>query len=376
MSTGAATARRLLERTGGPPIISLYFDLDPSEFATAPARAAQARALMDEARRVAADEHAMGHEERSALSGALARIDAYLASDDLPVSDARALAIFCSGEDGLFETVALSQPVTSRVFVDRVAHVEPLATASQDEQWCAVLVSSRAGDIYVGHGREITEHQSIEDYVRGRGNRGATARNTEEQDIEGHLIQLAEAIYRDWQRDGFTTLALSGPAESASRLEELLHNDLRPVLLDSHLNLDASSATASDVRDAVAEALAGKFAAHRSHTLQEMTARANAGDRAAAGVDAVLEALNEQRAETLLLSRDFAATGGRCPSCGMLVAEGVDPCPADGTTIEPVPDLREAVVQAALLQDAAVIAFDQPQDELPPAHPVAALLRF
>jgi hypothetical protein len=37
MSGRATTARRLLERTGGHPVVTLDFDLDPREFATAPA---------------------------------------------------------------------------------------------------------------------------------------------------------------------------------------------------------------------------------------------------------------------------------------------------------------------------------------------------
>jgi len=98
--------------------------------------------------------------------------------------------------------------------------------------------------------------------------------------------------------------------------------------------------------------------------------------RAVSGVAVTLEALTERRVQVLLLSRDFSAAGARCPICGMLLAEGVETCPADGTALEPVPDLREAVVQAALLQDARVIAFDQPQGALGVGRPIAALLRF
>ena len=371
MSGGADAARRLLERTGGHPVVSLYFDLDPQQFATAPARATQARALIDEGRR-AGDEADLGHEDRASLADDLARLDTYLGSDELPVSGARALAIFASGQDDLFETVTLSAPVAPSVFVGLSPHLEPLVTADAPRRWCAVLVSSQSGEVFLGEGTEITGHDSLEDYVRGRGDRGATARNTQEQDVHGHLIQLAEAVYRDWQREPFTTLALSGPTEPVSRLQELLHNDLRPALLPSHLDLDASSASEADVREAMAAALAEQAAAERARVLQELAETA----LAVTGLTDTLEALNERRVKTLLLSRDFAATGGRCSSCGLLIADGDKACPADATPMETPIDLREAAVQAALLQDAAVIAYDEPQDELPPARPVAALLRY
>lgn len=372
MSGPATTARRLLERTGGHPVISLDFDLESEEFATAPARASQARALIDEARRLAEDDDSLDHAERSALDADISRLEGYLASDDLPVSGARALAVFCSGQDDLFETVALPRPTTSRVFVSRVAHVEPLVVQGDDERWCAALVTSRTGDVYRGDGSRVTARQTIKDYVRGHGQGGASGEHTQEHDMEAHLRALAQAIYHDWQQDAFTTLALSGPVEAVARLEDLLHNDLRPLLAAAHLDVDVASATESEVRDAVA----GVIDAKREEAAERALAELTETTRAVTGVADTLEALNERRVKTLLLSRDFSATGGRCPSCGLLVADGDGTCPAEGTPMETGIDLREAAVQAALLQDAAVMAYDEPQDALPPARPLAALLRF
>jgi release factor family 10 len=372
MSGRATTARRLLERTGGHPVVTLDFDLDPEEFATAPARASQARALIDEARRLAEDDDALDHADRSALDADLSRLRDYLASDDLPVSGARALVIFCSGQDDLFETVALSRRTASGVFIDRTPHVEPLVLEGDDGPWCAVLVTSRTGDVYRGEGSRVNARETIKDYVRGRGQGDASGEHAQEQDMEGHLGALAEAIYHDWQQEAFTTLALSGPVEAVARLKDLLHNDLRPLLAAAHLDVDGSSATETQVRDAVAGVIDGKRQAAAERALAGLTETT----LAVSGVAATLEALNERRVKTLLLSRDFSATGGRCPSCGLLVTDGVDTCPADGTAVETGIDTREAAVQAALLQDAAVIAYDEPQDALPPARPVAALLRY
>lgn len=50
-SVVAGPARRLSERHTAHPVISLYLDLDPERFATAPARAAQIRSLVDQAAR-------------------------------------------------------------------------------------------------------------------------------------------------------------------------------------------------------------------------------------------------------------------------------------------------------------------------------------
>jgi peptide subunit release factor 1 (eRF1) len=372
MSSAPATARQLLERPGDHPVISLYFDLDPEEFATAPARATQARALIDEAKRLVEADESLDHDDRSSLASDVSRLDDYLASDDLPVSGVRALAIFSSRETDLFETVTLSRPTASNVFISRSPHVEPLVVQGDDEHWCAVLVTSRTGHVYRGKALQVTTEEKIGDYVRGHSQGGAAGENTQEQDIEGHLLNLARAIYHDWQREPFSTLALGGPVESATRLQELLHNDLRPTLAASHLGLDVASATASDLEAAIAEVLDAQRQANAGRALEALTETT----RAVTGAADTLEALNEHRVKTLLLSRDFSGSGGRCPSCGLLVAQGVGTCPADGTPIDPAADLREAAVQAAVVQNAAVIAFDEPQDELGPARPIAALLRF
>src|ERR1700759_1662187 len=117
MST-AAIARRMLERAGRHPVVSVYLDLDPAQFATAPARATQVRSLIDEAERdgrLSRDE--LSHEDRTVLTSDLERLQQYLGSDELPVSGARTVAVFCSGQDDLFEAIPLGAVIAPRVVI-------------------------------------------------------------------------------------------------------------------------------------------------------------------------------------------------------------------------------------------------------------------
>ncbi|MFZ0039986.1 MAG: hypothetical protein WAK93_01655, partial [Solirubrobacteraceae bacterium] len=75
-------------------------------------------------------------------------------------------------------------------------------------------------------------------------------------------------------------------------------------------------------------------------------------------------------------SRGFAASGGRCPQDGLLTISSEGNCPADGTPLVPVADLREAAIQAAILQDAEVIVLDDPPPGPEPDGGIGALLRF
>ena len=343
-------ARRLLDRAGdGHTVVSLYFDLDPGEFATAPARATQASSLLSQAR-AAADALSLDHDATATLRDDLTRLEEYLGSDDLPVSDARALAVFAAG--GLFETVKLSAPAGPAVHVVNGPVIEPLVTAQAGPAWCAVLAALDRAEIYLGARDRIAVHQHSDDYVRGHGSQGGPTGNDESQDAEGHLIKVAAQLHHDWQRARFSVLALGGPVDAVTRLEKLLHNELRPALLPQRLEIDPSAATDSDVAAAVAELVGEATERSRGELLSryadglEAARGSDSPPRAVAGPDAVQEALTEQRVESLLLGVGFE--GGS----------------------------REAAVQAAVRQDADVIAFDDTAAQLPPARPVGALLRF
>jgi hypothetical protein len=345
-------ARRLLDRTGKHVVVSLYLDLDPREFATAPARATQIRSLLDEAHRAAEADDSLEHDAKLALRDDLERIEAYLGSDELPVSRARAVAVFASGGDDLFETVALSVPAGPSVTLAREPMIEPLVAAPGAPAWCAVLAALDRAEILLGSGARVTAHERSEDYVRGHGAEGGPTGHDEEQDIEDHLIGVAARLHRDWQRARFSVLALGGPVQAAAHLEGLLHADLRPALLPQRLEVDPSAAGDPEVAAAVAALVdAQRERAHRELLASLADALGAATDpdrraRAVAGADATDAALREQRVSTLLLGGDF--TG---------------------------PD-REAAIRAAVRQDADVVAFDDEVPELPPARPVAALLRF
>ena len=346
MTTTAEHARRLVERTGTHPVISLYLDLDPTRFATPPARATQVRSLLDEARRLS-EPLALDHDGRVTLEADLGRVEAELGSDELPVSGARGLAVFCSGADDVYETVALTVPTASEVFVAPVAHVEPLVTAPNLGRWCAAVVSSNDAELLEGDGATIIARGGSSTYVRGDNQSGDAQTHAREQDIEDHLLKVVAELEGRLHRDRFELLAVAGPVEIVSRLQSLLRDDLSAVLA-GRLALDPSVASDVDVVLAIEEMAGERRAAARTDALDTLRSRLAGRERVAASIEEVQRALVERRVATLFLSRDFGDADNR----------------------------REAVVQTALLQDAEVLAFTEPLAELPSTRPIAALLRF
>jgi peptide subunit release factor 1 (eRF1) len=372
-------ARRLIEQQSAHRVVSVYLDLDPERFATAPARASQIRSLLDEATKAAERDETLDHEERVALREDLERVRRYLLSREPPFKGARALAIFCSLRDQLFEVIQISRPVQARVVIERKPYIEPLIVAVQERRWCVVLVSRRDARILTGAPDRLNERERIEDDVHGKHDQGglsqANYQRSVEQEAASHLRHVADQVYRRWQRERFDCLALGGPHEVVARFAELLHDDLRRRLISRRVDVDVATAADDQIRTAVLGLVDDAERERERSALDRLTAALASGGRGAGGPQATLEALNERRVETLLLENGIDRHGGRCPRCGLLTVQTHGTCPVDGTELEELEHLREAVVEAALIQDADVIVVQRYPD-LGPHQGIAALLRF
>jgi hypothetical protein len=376
-------AKRLLEATAAEhPVVSVVFDLDPAEFATAPSRATQANSLLDAAHNLESADQSLSHDARQAVRSDLERLTAYLGSDDLPVSGAGALAIYASHGSELFETVALSQPSASAIYLERHPYIEPIVIEPAAQRWCAVLVSTRDVTVDMGAGATVLTRSTGSDYVRGHSQSDGNDERSREQDIEGHLIAVSRQLAEDHRAGRFDVLAIGGPVDALTGLEGRLPDELRSTLV-GRLDVDPSAATEADVAAAVGRLLAQARGEAQEQALAEFSdllaaARGQDGPpRAVAGVADVLEALAEQRVGTLLLTRDFHAAGAQCPHDRMLLPSNVSECPADGTATGPIADLRGPIIAAAVRQDATVLVLGEPDQALgAPGHDIGALLRF
>jgi peptide chain release factor subunit 1 len=354
--------RRLVERRPRHRLVSFYLDLDPEEFAIPKARDSQVHSLIDGAAREVEADDTLDHEDRVGLRDDLARLRAYLTSDEPPFQDARALAVFASGRDELFEVIRILQPVQGRVVIGAAPYIEPLIDAAQARRWCVALVSEQNARVFTGTPDTLSERERI-----------GLREQFEEEDL--HLRDVAERLERRWLSERFDLLAVGGEREVVPRFEAMLSQDLRRRLVDRRVEADINYANDDQVRAAVSQVVEQEEGEHERSALDRLAAGLGSGGRAVGGPEATLEALNERRVEVLLLERGLARRGGRCPSDGILTVATSGPCPADGTEIEEVEDLSEAAVEAALLQDAEVI-FVHRYPDLGPHQGMAALLRF
>ena len=371
--------RRLIEYRGRHRVISLYLDLDPERFATRPARASQIRSLLDKAAREVDRMQELPHQDKVGLREDLKRIDAFLSSPEAPFKGARSLALFSSGRDGLFETIQLTRAVPARVAVEPVPYVEPMLAAVERRRWLVALVNRRSAWLLAGSPERLRERQRVDDDVRGQHDQGgwsqARYERSVDKDVMDHLRAVAETVNRRWRQERFDRVVVGGPQEVVVRFEELLAEEVRDRLAPKKADVDLSSATEAQVQSEVEQIVLDEDRRAERETLDRFEDALGSGTRAAAGLPDTLQALNERRLQTLLLAPGFDREGGRCPSDGTLFPDPDGQCPGDGTPLQRVDHMREAVVQAAVFQDADVLVVTYyPNRE--PRDGIGAVLRF
>jgi peptide chain release factor subunit 1 len=357
-------------------VLSVYVNLDPSEFATGPARSSALTSAADEASRAVENGgRELSHEVRLRLRDDVERIRAYAGSGDF--DGTHGLAIFAAGGGDLFEVLHLPCTVPNAVVVDGSPHVAPLVGAPEGA-WCVVLVNRRNARILSGGLLGLAEEERIVDDVPGRHDQGGWSQSRFQRHIDAeahrHLEHVAGAVADRRRHGSFDHLLVGGPEEGYSEFVELLDGESRERLC-GRVAVDVESATVAQVAEAAVPVMREHYEAQRGELLTRLQEGVGAGGRAAAGLDDVLGCLNEQRVELLLLDDSFSAPGAGCPSCGWLSGADGGSCPADGTPLEPCRDLVESAIHRSLAQDADVVRLrDRPEMKLHGG--IAALLRF
>lgn len=362
------TLRRLAELRTDEKVVSLYLNLDPSEFAEPSARATAVNSVLDDAER-----KSRGHDP--AVRAAVERLrDVF---QDFDFQGAHGVVAFASGDD-LLETIKLPRAVPNGVVVDDHPYIEPLVDAQAEGEYAVVLVNRQVGRIFRGGRDRLDEVARVDDEVHGRHDQGGWSQARYQRSIEkeayDHLKHVVEELLQRFNRRKFDALFVAAPDGVWPDFEERLHPYLKERLT-GRFEIDVENTTPEDVHAAAEEVIAVYERKLEKETLDRVVAARSTGGRGVTGLEDTLGALNEQRVETLLLQENFDAAGVCCPQCGWLGPSGIDQCPADGTDTVEREDVTDLAVRRAITQSAKVVLV-RDDERLEPIGSIAALLRF
>jgi peptide chain release factor subunit 1 len=371
--------RRLADlRPDGARVLSLFLNLDPSEFATPPARATEARSLIDQAERQARDAGDLDHAAQKALREDIERARDYF--ERLDADGAHGLALYACGPADLFEAIKLPRPIDTRAVVDDSPFVEPLAELGMRGSWCVMVVNRQVARMLRGSPDQLEELPVVEDEVHGRHDQGgwsqARYQRGVDQEARWHLQHAAEVAFRRWKRSPFECILLGGPEDTVREFEGLLHPYLRERVA-GHFRVDVENTSPDAIRAAAAPLIEKVDEKRETEALDRLEEGVGTGGRGAAGLESTIAALNERRVEILLLGDNFDAAGVYCRSCGWVGTDlELRECPADGGALERRDDIAENAVELAILQSAQVLRVRQHGERLERHGSIGAVLRF
>ena len=356
-------------------VLSVFLDLDPAEFATPAARSTAITSVLTQAAHRVEEADGLEQDERAALKADVERVREALTSDDIASNGTRAVAVYACGLIDLLEVVRLHRRVDLAVVLDRTPYLEPLVADAGEERWCVVLVNRRNARFFVTAGGTLTETDRVEDDVHSQHDQGGWSQARYQRGVEkekdDHLVHVAEIAFDRYKQEGFDRLLVGAPDELVRELEQKLHPYLRERIT-GRLHLDVENSGIEDVRRAAETAIEDWRRRCEREALDRLVEGVGRGGKGAAGIAAVLQALNEARVEMLLLSDGFRSPGGRDAATGMLYPGDEGP---DGQELEHSENVIEHAVEKAIEQSAKVIKVRH-HDDLGPLGGIGAVLRY
>ena len=329
-------------------VLSIFFNLDPSEFATPAARSTEVNSVITAAAHKIDEAEGLEQRTLTALRADVERVREVLQGSDVASNGTHGLAVYACGPEDLLEIVRLPHPIESRAVVDTHPCVEPLIRSGSDERWCALLVNRKTARIFTGEPSGLEEVDRIEGDTHGQHEQGgwsqARFQRSVEQEKLNHLGEALDTLFTRFKRRPFDHLLVGAPDELVAEVEQRLHPYLRDKLA-GRLHVDVENSSADEVRAAAADVVDRHVAEVEREALERFKQGIGRGDRGAAGPAAVMAALEQARVDTLLLAEDFDA-----------------------------PELDEAV-EKAITQSARILVVRHHDDLIPHAG-IGAVLRF
>lgn len=345
--------RRLAElKPDGARVLSLFLDLDPRSVPTTAARRSAITSLLDETHRTV-EAAELEHDAKRALRADLERTRAWF-DGEFDATGAAALALFVSGPADLFEAIKLPRSVEQRVVLDDSPYVEPLARLGRSEAVVAVLADRRNARFFAGTRDGVSEVDPEQAGLWPSADDDAGVERTHNRvtdaEAQAHFKRVGAAVRVLREREGADHVLTAAPSELHRDLLGGLHAYERERHAGWLEHLDIGSAGPEDVRTAAEAVLDAVREAGVEQTLDRLRAGLGRGERAAAGRQAVRDALEQARVEVLLYDQAFAREH---------------------------PQEAEHCAETAVAQSADVLVLDREEHPDLAAHDgVAAVLRF
>ena len=360
-------------RPQGHKVLSVYLNLDPSEFPTPRERAVELESLLDQVEKQLNGD-SLTHEQRVDLRHDVDRVRSWF-EREFDASGTRGVAVFAAHGVDLFDVHRLARPVPSEVTIDDSPFIEPLTALPGDDGYCVLLVNRQLARILVGGTEGMREVVSMVDDVHRWHDQGGWSQARYQRGIQketkDHLKHADDELFKLFKRGLVRRLIIGGPEEMRGEVEGTLHSYLRDRIA-GRLDIDVQARPAEVAREA-AQIIEADERAQERELLDRLKSELGRNARGVAGLAGTLAALNERRVEVLLVHNGFKAPGYASPNADFLSTEpGQSPT---GAELQGREDVLEPAFESALEQSAEVLVVRHHPD-LGAHGSIGALLRY
>lgn len=322
------------------------------------------------------------HEQTEAIQADLERIREFF--EDSGEEFGQGVAVFASGQDGIWQVYEIPSDIESRIFIGHEPHIAPLIRLlEQFPAYCTCLIARDRARIFHGQMGQISEIDEIVDDVRGQHDQGGWSqaryqRHIEEQ-VHAHFKRVADRLFQLLDERPYRFLVLGGPEEVVQAFLDELHPYVRERFIGAiHLlmvaNVNEVEHESRDVIDRWREAETRK-------EIETLRNEALSADLGVIGIDKTIMALEQEQVRTLLVDESLRVPGAVCSRCHSVQPESN----ATGTAcvfcegkLEHVEDVIPSLMVRAFQQDAAVICVEEPelQAQMQDLGRIGAVLRY
>jgi peptide chain release factor subunit 1 len=372
-----ASKQRLRElaklRPAGHKVLSLYLNLDPSEFPTPRDRSTELESLLDVVERELRED-SLDHDQRLELKQDVERIRTWYATE-FDASGTRGVVIFSASGIDLFDVHLLGRPIRSEVTIDDSPFIEPLTTLPGGDGYCVLLVDRQVARILAGGSDGLRELVNIVDDVHGWHDQGGWSQARFQRGImketKDHLKHANDELFRLSKRGLVQRLIIGTHDEMRGEVEGTLHSYLRDRIA-GWIDIDIR-ATPAAVAEEVSPVIEDDERRREREWLDRLQSELGRNARGAAGLADTLEALNERRVEALLVQDGFRPEGYASAAADFLSTEpGESPT---GEELQKRDDVIEPALESALEQSSEVVVVRHHPD-LEALGSIGAVLRF
>ncbi len=323
--------------------------------------------------------------EAVAFSDAVREARRYLSENLRPES--KGAAVFVSPARKLFNTFQTVLPLANRVIVSRVPFIYPLVRLSDDYDRYGVLISdeqrARLFSIYLGRIEEEAEIVTQADQASAKGYETRKGRlGLSDEKHQRHLKDLrakhVKAVVREVQRflaSDTQQILLAAENGTLAELKKQLPAALaKKTIHTTRFDLRSPAKKVLDESLKIFKNLENEQS--RQIARESVVLTKSRGSRAMLGTKAVLSAMQDGRAETLVVSEKYVGEGWQCLNCMKLGALGKPKeCPyCRGRQIDRRPDMKEEMVCLAL-RHGLKVEFVEGEPELDKNGGIGALMR-